>query len=446
MIAHTIQSFIERFAGKAFSQKLAGPAFLAFAIKITSAALSYIMLVAFARMLGAEDYGKFGVMLNLGIVLSTVIGFGLPTTILRWWPEYLVKNDPARAVGAMYGSTRLLGYASMTLIVTGALVSITGFGQNLFGFEWGALAVAILAAVTIFSDFFSGALRATERTFFAMAPRDILWRIASPLLAYAVMRATGLSNAAVAIACVVAVLIVIDLVQFVGLRRVVSLAIRGVTPLQDWPVWRKTLVPIWGAAVLTALIQQLDVVVVGSMLGSTEAGAYFAAQKTANLLGLAMIAGGLVGAPIMAAHFHANRISDLQKLCRMIAIAIAATTLIGVVFEVLFGRQLLGIFDASFAASYSVLMVLCLGYAIDSLSGPNAYLMQVVGLERSYLRIMLVVYGIVLALQVALIPRYGAIAAAGANAFGTCLWNIAAIWLLRRRIGVDPSILSLLKK
>jgi O-antigen/teichoic acid export membrane protein len=431
---------------QALGSKLAGPAFFAFAIKIVSAGLSYLMLVAFARMLGADDYGKFGVMLNLGIVLSTVIGFGLPTTILRWWPEYLVKNDPAKAAGAMRGSTYLLATASLLLILVGAVASAMGFGQDIFGFRYGAIAIAVLAAVTIFGDFLSGALRATERTVFAMAPRDIIWRIASPMLAFFAFRASGYANAAIAIACIIAVLVVIDLVQLVGLRRIVKTIVKSATPKHDWPVWRKTLLPIWGAAVLTALIQQLDVVVVGSMLGTTEAGAYFAAQKTANLLGLAMIAGGLVGAPLMAAHFHANKILELQKLCRLIAIAIAATTMIGVIIEVLFGRQLLGIFDASFAASYAVLMVLCLGYAIDSLSGPNAYLMQVVGLERQYLRIMFVVYCIVLGLQLALIPRYGAIAAAGANAFGTCLWNIAAIWLLRHKIGVDPSILSLVKK
>lgn len=425
--------------------KLAGPAFFAFAIKIASAGLSYLMLVAFARMLGADDYGKFGIILNLGIVLSTVIGFGLPTTILRWWPEYLVKNEPAKAAGAMHSSTRLLAFASLLLIVFGALASVVGIGQGTFGFKWSALAVAVLASVTIFADFLSGALRAAESTIFAMAPRDIVWRVVSPLLAYVVFRASGHASAAMAIGCVIAVLAVIDIVQYAGLQKIAVAVVRSITPQNDWPVWRRTLLPIWGAAILYALIQQLDVVVVGSMLGSKEAGAYFAAQKTANLLGLAMIAGGLVGAPIMAAHFHANRISELQKLCQMIAIAIALTTMIGVIVEVLFGRQLLGIFDASFVASYPVLMVLCVGYAIDSLSGPNAYMMQVVGLETPYLRIMAVVYGVVLSLQLLLIPHYGAIAAAGANAFGTCLWNIAAIWLLRRKIGVDPSILSLTK-
>jgi O-antigen/teichoic acid export membrane protein len=446
MIAQRIQGGIMRFAGKAVAEKLAGPAFFAFVIKIASAALSYAMLVAFARMLGAGEYGKFGVMLNLGIVLSTVVGFGLPTTILRWWPEYLVKKQPAKAAGAMRHSIALLCIACVLLIATGAVTSLLGIGLDLFGLRLGAVLVAVLAATTIFADFLSSALRATERTIFAMAPRDIFWRIASPLLAFLVMKMTGIANAAVAVASVIVILILIDVVQYFGLRRIVYAKVGPVTRRADWPLWLKTLYPIWGAAVLTALIQQLDVVVVSSMLGSTEAGAYFAAQKTANLLGLAMIAGGLVAAPIMAAHFHAKKIVELQSLCRMIAVAIAATTMVGVVIEVLYGRQLLGIFDASFAASYPVLMVLCLGYAIDSLSGPNAYMMQVVGLERSYLRIMAVVYGLVLALQLALIPHYGAIAAAGANAFGTCLWNVAAIWLLRRKVGVDPSILSLVKK
>ena len=446
MISGLLQPRLERLFGKAIAEKLVGPTFFAFAIKISSAALSYLMLVAFARMLGADDYGKFGVMLNLGIVLSTVIGFGLPTTILRWWPEYLVKNEPAKAAGAMAHSLRLLCWASLLLVVIGVIASLLGFGTDMFGFRYGAFAVALLAAATIFADFLSGALRATERTILAMAPRDIIWRIASPLVAFLAVRATGQASAALAIACAIAVLVVIDVVQTLGLRKVVDATVHAVRPVSDWPAWRKTLLPIWGAAVLYALIQQLDVVVVSSMLGSAEAGAYFAAQKTANLLGLAMIAGGLVGAPIMAAHFHANRIAELQKFCRMIAIAIAATTLVGVVLEVALGRQLLGIFDPAFAASYPVLMVLCLGYAIDSLSGPNAYMMQVVGLEAPYLRIMLIVYCIVLSLQLTLIPHFGAIAAAGANAFGTCLWNVAAIWLLRRKVGVDPSILSLLKK
>jgi O-antigen/teichoic acid export membrane protein len=423
--------------------KLTGPAFFAFAIKIASAGLSYLMLVAFARLLGAENYGHFGVMLNLGIVLSTVIGFGLPTTILRWWPEHLVKNEPAKAAGAMSHGLRLLGFASAALLCVGGLVSTFGLGSRLFGFQWGALAVAALAVAIIFADFLSGALRATGNTIFAMAPRDIIWRIAAPVIAYGIASITGAITPVEAIAIVIAVLGAIDLAQFFGLKKIITSVVQHVKPQGNWAAWRKVLLPIWGATVLYALIQQLDVV--SSMLGAGEAGAYFAAQKTAALLGLAMIAGGLVGAPMMAAHFHAGKIAELQHLCRMISLAIAATTLLGLIIIVLGGKFLLGIFDPAFVASYPVLLILCLGYTIDSLAGPNSYMMQVVGLEAPYLRIMLLVYCLVLSLQLLLIPHYGAMAAAGANAFGTCVWNIAAIWLLRRRVGVDPSILSLIK-
>ena len=431
---------------RVLSGKITGPALVAFAIKIASAGLSYLMLVAFARMLGADDYGKFGVMLNLGIVLSTVIGFGLPTTILRWWPEHLVKNENGLAAGAMSHSIRLLCLASVGLVGVGFVASLLGLGQSMFGFRWGCATVAVLAAATIFADFLSGALRATGHTIFAMAPRDIVWRVLAPALLYVVLLVSGAAGAGTAILCAIAVLLIIILAQYLGLRRIATALTQRASPLSDWPNWRKVMLPIWGAAVMYALIQQLDVVVVGSLLGTAQAGSYFAAQKTANLLGLAMIAGGLVGAPMMSGLFHAGRLGELQHLCRMISLAIAATTLAGLAVIILGGKLLLGIFDASFVSSYTVLLVLCLGYTIDSLAGPNAYLMQVVGLEGPYLRIMVVVYAIVLGLQLLLIPHYGAIAAAAANALGTCLWNASAIWLLRKRIGVDPSVLSLMKR
>ena len=48
MTAQRIRLSLERFVGKTVAEKLAGPVFFAFAIKVTSAALSYLMLVAFA--------------------------------------------------------------------------------------------------------------------------------------------------------------------------------------------------------------------------------------------------------------------------------------------------------------------------------------------------------------------------------------------------------------
>ena len=108
------------------------------------------------------------------------------------------------------------------------------------------------------------------------------------------------------------------------------------------------------------------------------------------------------------------------------------------------GNLLLTIFDPTYVSAYGVLMVLSFGFAVDAMAGPSAYLMQMTKLEWTYLRIMAVVYGLVLALQVTFVPRYGILAAAAASAFGVVIWNVLAIHLLRKEIGIDPSILSAL--
>ena len=72
------------------------------------------------------------------------------------------------------------------------------------------------------------------------------------------------------------------------------------------------------------MIQQFDVVIVGSLLSKAEAGSYFAAQKSAQLLSIVLIAGGLATAPHMSALYHAGKLIELQALCRKLAIAIAA--------------------------------------------------------------------------------------------------------------------------
>jgi O-antigen/teichoic acid export membrane protein len=45
--------------------------------------------------------------------------------------------------------------------------------------------------------------------------------------------------------------------------------------------------------------------------------------------------------------------------------------------------------------------------------------------------------------QFVFIPKYGVIAAAVANATGVIAWNCVSIYFLRKKIGVDPSLLGI---
>ena len=433
---------ISRSLGDQLTTKLLGPGLSALVIKIASAVLSYFMLVCFARMLNEDDYGHFGVMLNIAIVLSAVVGLGLPTGIMRYWPGYLAKGDAAYAKGFHEGAQRILTIVGAVLICLGAFASWLGWWSNALGFTLGAFLVALFAVGSSFGDYYANALRAQEQVLWSMVPRDIVWRIIAPVFAAAILYGAGGLTAGQAFACCVVVMVLVAVAQGIKSALVARRLTGNVAAKTDWKQWRGPLIPLAGASILYAMVQQLDVVVIGAYLGAAEAGAYFAAQKTASLLGMVMIAGGLIAAPLMSAAFQAGKKDELQRICKLLALAIAMTTAIGFVVLAMLGKPLLSIFDPAYQSAYPLLLILGLGYAIDALAGPTAYLMQMTSLEGAYLRIMAVVYAFVLALQIMFVPKYGAFAAAGATALGVALWNIIAIYQLRRSIGVDSSILS----
>jgi O-antigen/teichoic acid export membrane protein len=422
--------------------KLLGPGLWALIIKVSSAALSYAMLVAFARMMDAANYGQFGVMLNVSIVLSTIVAVGLPTGVMRFWPGHMARGEFALAQGFHTYAQVLLATIGLFTLGLGACASWLNWWTSSFGLATGAFLVSLMAVSFSFGDYYANALRAQGRVLWSMVPRDILWRVFCPLLAALVVYRTGHLAAGQAFICCITVMIIVAVVQARVSNRVAHRLTQNATPMSNWSTWRKPLMPLAGASIVYAMVQQLDVVVIGTFLGAEKAGAYFAAQKTASLLGLAMIAGGLVAAPLISAAFQSGRRDEVQRICRLLAAAIAVTTAIGFVVLVAIGKSLLGIFDPAYESAYPLLVVLAFGYAIDALAGPTAYLMQMTSLEGAYLRIMAIVYGFVLSLQILFVPIYGAMAAACATALGVALWNIISIYHLRRSIGVDSSILS----
>lgn len=440
----TVARLLDRLKADQILSSVFNKGFAALVIKVASAGTSYLMLVAFANLLTPEDYGHFGYILNLSILLSALFGLGLPTAIMRFWPTHMERGEHALARGTVSLSLRALFIAAALLTFVGVILSLMGIMAAELGFAWAWLATALLAATFAFADYLSGALRAQGNTIWALAPRDIFWRIAAPLISLAAFLIWGISDARSAILSCLAVMFVVCAAQIAKHLSLTHL-LAGNTPARfDLPTWSKPLFPLWFSGVLYALIQQFDVIVVGTLLGPSEAGAYFAAQKTASLLGLVMVAGGMVAAPMMAASFHAGRMEELQRLCRLLAMAIATFTLAGLLLMAVLGKFLLAIFDPTYVNAYGILMILGFGFAVDALAGPSAYLMQMTKLEWTYLRVMAIVYALVLALQVTFVPRYGVLAAAAATAVGIVIWNILAIYLLRKEIGVDPSIMSVL--
>jgi O-antigen/teichoic acid export membrane protein len=422
--------------------QILGDSLISFGSKIAGAGLTFIMLVVFSRLMTPDQFGHFGLAMNAAILLSTLVGLGLPVAVMRFYPSHVAKNELSLAKGFLAGGYRAVLMAAAVSILVALCFSYFNVFGEITGSRGAPTLIALLALFIALSDYAAGALRAQSHIAWSALPRDLGWRISAPLIAIAaVLSGIAMPNS-VALAICIATLGIITVIQVRKSLASLSAQTLSVQAQTKWSSWRTPLLPLWFASILFAMIQQADVIVVGSLLGAEQAGAYFAAQKTAALLGLAMIAGGQVAAPMMASAYHSKNIAELRRICRMLAAAIALVTFLGLVFVVIFGTTLLSIFSPAYVSAYPVLVLFALSATVDAICGPTAYLMQMTSLEKAYLKIMAGCYTLVLVSQVIFVPRYGLVAAAICTGVGVILWNLIAIVLLRRKIGVDPSVFS----
>ena len=95
-------------------------AILAFAIRITSAAIAYISQVLMARWMGEFEYGIFVAVWVAFVILGGIGCLGFQTAIIRFISEYRTARDMPHLRGAIRGALGWSFAASSVIAVSGA--------------------------------------------------------------------------------------------------------------------------------------------------------------------------------------------------------------------------------------------------------------------------------------------------------------------------------------
>jgi O-antigen/teichoic acid export membrane protein len=103
------------------------------------------------------------------------------------------------------------------------------------------------------------------------------------------------------------------------------------------------------------------------------------------------------------------------------------------------------LFGPAFAAQHWTLVVLALGTAIQAAGGPSAAILQLTGHEGGYVPVVAANVALRLLGFLLFIPWLGVLGAALSATLSLAIATIALNWLCRRRTGVDPSVLVLLR-
>jgi len=405
------------------------------------AAITFAMFALAARCLGPERFGTFVTWFSVLSFTSVASVLGQETLITRSWNEHAGGGRLDLAAGALIFGLRnsLLGAAMAT-------VAILFIGSRLHLDCSVLMGAGALAAVQPMLLFTNSASRSIAGVFTSTTNFEITWRLTTVLALLLAVEGDYHVGQSELMWLLVAGMVLAAAVQ-------ASMSYRALPPNIDWSqlafdnkTWRRRCMPMWGAALLEAINQYADVILIGVLIDPVAAGAYFAAARIASAFSKVSAATyALAASRVSLLYFNHPRAELVNFICSL-APSVSGLVGVGLVIVSFFGPYLLRIFGPIYAHEFWTLMVLSVGTAISALSGPGPCMLLQTGHEGLYTRLMTVGLMVRFLLMVLLAPALGALGAALAFTLASLALCIAINVACRQRVGMDPSVFCLFRR
>ncbi|MDQ7007966.1 MAG: flippase [Acidobacteriota bacterium] len=413
-------------------------------LQVAGMALGYLAQVVLARLLGTYEYGIYRYAFSWITLIGTLACLGFPTALQRYIPQHAGDKQWGLLKGLILGSRLLVMGAGLLAAALAAAVFHQAAGRWLDPAQARALMIGAWI-IPIFALFVLNTQLA--RSFHRMTVAFLPWNIGRPAAAllaagslYWLLEPTGLDALLAFGGC----LAVFMLLQWAWVWRAYPEPARLAPTAWAWRPWLQVALPLLLMTGFGILLNQLGVLMVGSMLGPADAGIFAVATQLATLVSFFLGSINNVVAPRISELYHAGNNADLQRMLSTVVHWIFWPSLLVGLVLVVAARPILSLFGPDFAAGAapSVLIILVAGNLVNAAAGSVGLIMNVTGHQN----LNAVVYGSSAALNVLLnillLPRYGVAGGAAAMTATMILWNVLLVWIVARRLRLHPSIFS----
>ena len=209
-----------------------------------------------------------------------------------------------------------------------------------------------------------------------------------------------------------------------------------VSNTNSW-VFLKESFPMMLSSTILIILGWLDTFILGIFDSAENVGIYNVALRLATLTSFTLQAINSILAPKLAKFHQEENITLFKKSVKLTTTLNFYTTLTIVIFIVFFNKPLLNFFGAEFLKGSVILIILCFGQLINSISGSVGTILQMIGKQKVYQNIVLIALFLNITLNLILIPLYGGHGAAIATAISIGSWNILGAFYLKKKLGIQ---------
>lgn len=423
-------------------QRTAFASIVAMSLRATGALLTIAVFTLAARALSADEFGQLAVWFNAMSLLAVAAVFGQDTLIARSWGEYSGRGEHGiarRAYRFGWCITIISGAIfALGLLVIANLAHVKVAPSALFA------AAAFLFAQTML-HYSSHSSRVLVGFVVSEANREITWRVVLLFVIFLASFYHGFTLAQFFFACVGGMMLAI-LFQSLSVRRKFAKEPVACASEAHVSAWFSRARAMWLSAIVEAVSQYADVMLIGYCASPAIAGDYFVAARIANIFLMVVTGLHTYSLSHSANLFFSNQIQKLQDILRTLAIVSLGFLLPAVVVVIAAGHPILAIFGARYADAYPTLIVLTLASFGRSLCGPAPGILLTTGHERLYSWIVVLATAARMALTAALAAKYGAFGAACGWAIGNVPLALGLAIICRAVSSLDPSVVSIFSR
>jgi O-antigen/teichoic acid export membrane protein len=426
---------------------IANAALKSISIMSLGKAVTFVLAVVLARLMGAESYGLYVYVVSIASLIGLFVQFGLPLLAVREVASAVASKSFERLNKFRAWSTKTLlvsSAVSVSLAISAFLLFKTSFDSKLTStvFVVG-LMIFVIAVFRLHSSFLKGLERVqiSQLLEFLLQPLILL----ITLVIVAALYSINLDVEKVILVSLCSWLAVLAMcLCFVSYYWPASTAISEVAG--STAAWSTSAFKFMMLGSLTLINMQADLVLIGILSDYEQVGLYKVVSATAGFLVLGTSALNAVAAPKFARLYALKDAQELERVAAIVAWIGFAFAMCGLLTLGFFGSSLIPlVFGEEFAGGKLPLVILCAAQVVNAAIGSVGFMLNMTGNERDSMFAMLVAVLINVALNLVLIPKHGAVGAAMASATSIVFWNLLLFYKVRIRVGINTSIFQFVK-
>jgi O-antigen/teichoic acid export membrane protein len=438
---NVVSKFLPKLTGMSTEATLTRRVGSAFIVNMLGVGIAFGLQVLQARLLGVADYGQYIYALTW-INFFVLFGkFGLDTAALQFIPVYQVKGDWPLLRGFIRRSSQgAIFFSTLLAVAIGLVVFVV---QD--GIEHGLASVFFLACVLLPFSVYLILQGAYLQAFRHIVISQMTQVIIRPVLIGTgflisvfflhVQISASLGMLLTLLATLATVLLAVVLIRFY----LPSHALDGERTYATG-LWTRTAFPMLLISSFNLMLNQTDIIMVGAILSTKDAGIYSAVNRLTMFIPFAIILVNSITAPIVSQLYAQKKKQQLQRMMTYVAwgsFLFSAPIFAGIIA---WNQPLLSLYGAEFVPGSQTLVILAVSRLLIALTGSVGYLMSMSGHQRQAAYILGGSAVLNVVLNVILIPIFRLEGAAMATLITTALWTTTMVVVAKRMTGIDVSV------